>query len=199
MAARARSIANMPHGGGRGGGGVPLQGTHGESEAAAAALGLHVCDMCTAALEPATFSTNQLTEKAKQPGVFHLKCKPCAAKSELEGVDAGGMRTGGGGGGHGAEPVRSASGLADSDATVTESEGEDDDAAAPRGGVGGGGKGNGPAHAQPPRRWNAFPPSRRLVSPPCVYVFRAVQFHPHGGQSDFVWLSALTPHGAYVW
>ena len=28
---------------------------------------------------------------------------------------------------------------------------------------------------------------------------RAVQFHPHGGQSDFVWLSARTPHGAYVW
>ena len=28
---------------------------------------------------------------------------------------------------------------------------------------------------------------------------RAVQFHPHGGQFDFVWLSARTPHGAYVW
>ena len=28
---------------------------------------------------------------------------------------------------------------------------------------------------------------------------RAVQFHPHGGQSDFVWLSARTRHGAYVW
>jgi len=27
---------------------------------------------------------------------------------------------------------------------------------------------------------------------------RGVQFHPHGGQSDFVWLSARTPHGAYV-
>ena len=27
----------------------------------------------------------------------------------------------------------------------------------------------------------------------------AVQFHPHGGQSDFVWLSARTPHGVYVW
>ena len=26
-----------------------------------------------------------------------------------------------------------------------------------------------------------------------------VQFHPHGGQFDFVWLSARTPHGAYVW
>ena len=28
-----------------------------------------------------------------------------------------------------------------------------------------------------------------------------VQFHPHGGQSDFVWLSARTPHGgaSYVW
>ena len=22
---------------------------------------------------------------------------------------------------------------------------------------------------------------------------------PHGGQFDFVWLSARTPHGAYVW
>ena len=30
------------------------------------------------------------------------------------------------------------------------------------------------------------------------YASRAVQFHPHGGQSDFVWLSARTPHGAYV-
>ena len=28
---------------------------------------------------------------------------------------------------------------------------------------------------------------------------RAVQFHPPGGQSDFVWLPARTPHGAYVW
>ena len=32
-----------------------------------------------------------------------------------------------------------------------------------------------------------------------TYGSRAVQFHPHGGQSDFVWLSARTPHGAYVW
>ena len=34
-----------------------------------------------------------------------------------------------------------------------------------------------------------------------TYVSRAVQFHPHGGQSDFVWLSAHTPHGgaSYVW
>ena len=33
------------------------------------------------------------------------------------------------------------------------------------------------------------------------YDDRAVQFHPHGGQSDFVWLSARTPHGGalYVW
>ena len=31
------------------------------------------------------------------------------------------------------------------------------------------------------------------------YAPRAVQFHPHGSQSDFVWLSARTPHGAYVW
>ena len=31
------------------------------------------------------------------------------------------------------------------------------------------------------------------------YAPRAVQFHPHGGQSDSVWLSARTPHGAYVW
>ena len=30
---------------------------------------------------------------------------------------------------------------------------------------------------------------------------QAVQFHPHGGQPDFVWLPARTmqPHGAYVW
>ena len=32
-----------------------------------------------------------------------------------------------------------------------------------------------------------------------MYASRAVQFHPHGGQFDFVWLSARTPHGAYVW
>ena len=31
------------------------------------------------------------------------------------------------------------------------------------------------------------------------YAPRAVQFHPHGGQSDFVWLPARTPHGAHVW
>ena len=33
------------------------------------------------------------------------------------------------------------------------------------------------------------------------YASRAVQFHPHGGQPDFVWLSARTPHGGalYVW
>ena len=35
--------------------------------------------------------------------------------------------------------------------------------------------------------------------PPARYASRAVQFHPHGGQSDFAWLSARTPHGAYVW
>ena len=34
-----------------------------------------------------------------------------------------------------------------------------------------------------------------------TYESRAVQFHPHGGQSDFVWLPARTPHGgaSYVW
>ena len=34
-----------------------------------------------------------------------------------------------------------------------------------------------------------------------AYAPRAVQFHPHGSQSDFVWLSARTPHGGalYVW
>ena len=34
-----------------------------------------------------------------------------------------------------------------------------------------------------------------------VFAPRAVQFHPHVGQSDFVWLSARTmhPHEAYVW
>jgi len=31
------------------------------------------------------------------------------------------------------------------------------------------------------------------------YASRAVELHPPGGQSDFVWLSACTPHGAYVW
>ena len=32
-------------------------------------------------------------------------------------------------------------------------------------------------------------------------VSRAVQFHPHGDQFDFVWLPARTPHGGalYVW
>ena len=34
-----------------------------------------------------------------------------------------------------------------------------------------------------------------------LYPSRVVQFHPHGGQFDFVRLSARTmhPHGAYVW
>ena len=32
-----------------------------------------------------------------------------------------------------------------------------------------------------------------------TYSLRAVHFHPRGGQSDFAWLSARTPHGAYVW
>ena len=34
-----------------------------------------------------------------------------------------------------------------------------------------------------------------------MYASRAVQFHPHGGQSDFVWPPARTPHGgaSYVW
>ena len=31
------------------------------------------------------------------------------------------------------------------------------------------------------------------------HASRAVQFHPRGGQSDFVWLSTRTPHWAYVW
>ena len=31
------------------------------------------------------------------------------------------------------------------------------------------------------------------------YAASAVQFHPDGGQFDFGWLSARTPHGAYVW
>ena len=30
-------------------------------------------------------------------------------------------------------------------------------------------------------------------------VSRAVQFHPHGGQSDFARSPTRTPHGAYVW
>ena len=34
-----------------------------------------------------------------------------------------------------------------------------------------------------------------------AYAERAVQFHPHGGQPEFVWLSARTPHGgaSYAW
>ena len=34
-----------------------------------------------------------------------------------------------------------------------------------------------------------------------AYASRAVQCHPHGGQSDFVWLPARTPHVGpqYVW
>ena len=34
-----------------------------------------------------------------------------------------------------------------------------------------------------------------------LYASRAVQFHPHGGQSDFAWLPARTPHVGpqYVW
>jgi len=39
----------------------------------------------------------------------------------------------------------------------------------------------------------------QAVHDPCVTAARAVQSHPHGGQFDFVWLSARTPHGAYVW
>ena len=46
----------------------------------------------------------------------------------------------------------------------------------------------------------------KLPSLPFIYVLlagghasRAVQFHPDGGQFDLVWLSARTPHGAYVW
>ena len=42
-----------------------------------------------------------------------------------------------------------------------------------------------------------------LAATACSVRVRAVQFHPHGGQSDFVWLSARTegPHGgaSYVW
>jgi len=46
--------------------------------------------------------------------------------------------------------------------------------------------------------------ARTWVEGKCIvfddsYASRAVQFHPHGGQSDFVWLSARTPRGAYVW
>ena len=36
--------------------------------------------------------------------------------------------------------------------------------------------------------------SRTYNAHPELYASRAVQFHPHGGQSDFVWLSARTPH-----
>ena len=30
------------------------------------------------------------------------------------------------------------------------------------------------------------------------YASRAVQFHPHGGQSDFVWPPARTPHAGWA-
>ena len=44
-----------------------------------------------------------------------------------------------------------------------------------------------------------FPALTALMPTVQVATHRAVQFHPHGGQFDFVWLSARTPHGAYVW
>ena len=49
-------------------------------------------------------------------------------------------------------------------------------------------------------RYNAskdtFTPCAGIV---VSYVSRAVQFHPHGGQFDFVWIPARTHHEAYVW
>ena len=30
-------------------------------------------------------------------------------------------------------------------------------------------------------------------------MLQAVRFHPHGGQSDFVWHTARTAYGAYTW
>ena len=40
-----------------------------------------------------------------------------------------------------------------------------------------------------------------LIERAHMYTSWAVQVHPDGGQSDFVWLSARTPHGgaSYVW
>ena len=47
----------------------------------------------------------------------------------------------------------------------------------------------------------AYGSSPHSGAPFAMYASRAVQFHPHGGQSDFVWLSARTPHVGpqYVW
>ena len=41
---------------------------------------------------------------------------------------------------------------------------------------------------------------QRMLGPAYrVISFGAVQFHPHGGQFDFVWRTTRTLHGAYVW
>ena len=49
--------------------------------------------------------------------------------------------------------------------------------------------------------WPAFDSADADASCYERYALRAVQFHPDGGQFDFVWLPTRTthPHGAYVW
>jgi len=49
--------------------------------------------------------------------------------------------------------------------------------------------------------YGIFQAGRARREPATWHASRAVQFHPHGGQSDFVWLSARTPHVGpqYVW
>ena len=54
----------------------------------------------------------------------------------------------------------------------------------------------------PCRRAGTCTPSRRAWAAGAASTLpRAVQFHPHGGQSDHVWPSARTPHkgASYVW
>ena len=42
--------------------------------------------------------------------------------------------------------------------------------------------------------------SHALLNATAVSTYlRAVQFHPHGGQFDSVWLPARVPHGVHVW
>jgi len=56
-----------------------------------------------------------------------------------------------------------------------------------------------------PQRWQSTEAMTKQVfsehSDVWAYASRDVQFHPHGGQSDFVWLPARTHHGgaSYVW
>ena len=60
-----------------------------------------------------------------------------------------------------------------------------------------------PRFIMPPpfRFFKSIPTTTPTPDESCRYVSRAVQFHPHGGQFDFVWPPARTPHGgaSYVW